>query len=96
MSCPNATLALASPPIGYDDWKRVLDRICRNRLSLSLYDLPALPTREAYDARTGPAVFFEETVLPTLRKMHGAFVDELLSETGDHEDPMGDPAPEGD
>lgn len=82
----NAPLALTTPPIAYDAWKKALDRICLKRLSLSLYDLPDFPTHDAYAAGTGPTVFFEDTVLPRLRKEHGALLDELLPEAPDHED----------
>ena len=87
----NASIALATPSIAYDAWKKVLDRICLKRLSLSLYDLPAFPTHDAYAAGTGPSVFFEDTMLPRLRKEHGALIDELLSEAPDHEDLLDEP-----
>lgn len=93
MSQLNAPLALVSPPIGYDDWRRALDRICQTYLSISLDDIPNLSTRDAYNAGTGPAVYFEETVVPTLREEHGSFIDELLSEANDHEDLLGYLAP---
>jgi hypothetical protein len=87
----NAPLALAPPPISYDAWRLALDRICLKRLSLSLHDLPDLPTQGAYDAGTGPALFFEETVVSKLREDHGDLIDELLLLAGDHEDLLGDP-----
>lgn len=92
MSHLNAPLALAAPPISYDAWRRELDRICLQRLSLSLHDLPDLPTQGAYDAGTGPAVFFEETVVPKLRQDHGDLIDELLLLAENHENLLGDPA----
>ncbi len=92
MSRLNAPLPCLTSPISFEVWLRELDRICLKRLSLSLHDLPDLPTQGAYDAGTGPAVFFEETVVPQLREDHGDLVDELLTLAGDHEDLLGDPA----
>lgn len=92
MSHLNAPLPCLTSPISFEVWLRTLDRICLQRLSLSLHDLPDLPTRDAYDAGTGPAVFFEETVVSKLREDHGDLIDELLTLEGDHEDLLGDPA----
>lgn len=90
MSHLNAPLPCLTSPISFEVWLRTLDRICLQRLSLSLHDLPDLPTQGAYDAGTGPAVFFEETVVPKLREDHGDLIDELLTLAGDHEDLPGD------
>lgn len=80
MSELNAPLALfsASQP-SYETWTEALDRICRQRLTLSLHDLSDLPTRAAYDAGTGPTLFFEETLIPYLREQHGEVIDELMA-----------------
>ena len=79
MSELNRPLALFSAPLSYDLWKEALDRICRQRLSLSLHDLPEPPPRAAYDAGTGPALFFDPALIPQLRQEHGELVDELLT-----------------
>ena len=79
MSELNRPLAPFSALLSYDLWRTALDRLCRQRLSLSLHDLSECPTRAAYDAGTGPALFFESTLIPQLRQEHGELVDELLT-----------------
>lgn len=84
MSRLNAPLPCLTSPIPFEAWLRTLDSICESRLSIPLDDLPDLPTRAAYDSGIGPALFFEETVLPSLRESDVFFADALaFDESGD-------------
>lgn len=74
----NAQLALSPPTISFEVWLRELDRICKERLSLSLGDLPDLPTRNAYHAGVGPAVFFELVVSSRLSESDVSFMDAIV------------------
>ena len=69
-------------PSAYRAWLRELDAICRKKLSLSYFDLPDMPSRDAYEEGDSPENFFDETVLPTLREDYGSLIDEVLDEGG--------------
>lgn len=56
--------------MSYKDWMGEVDGMCNDLLGVSLYDLPDMPTRDAYDNGTTPEKFFEE-VQETVREELG-------------------------
>lgn len=91
MSILNAPLALSPPTISFDTWLCELDRICEQRLSISLDDLLDLSAHDAYYAGVGPAVFFELAVLPRLSANDVSFPDVIARDAPDHEDLLDGP-----
>ena len=93
MSILNAPLALSKPTISFDTWLCELDRICEERLSITLDDLD-LSAYDAYHAGVGPAVFFELAVLPRLRANDFSSPDVIARDVPNHEDLLDTPVHE--
>lgn len=87
MSCPLTTAPDPETPSAreadsaYAAWRRELDRLCQRRFALGLDDLPDMPDRSAFDGRSTPREFFDETVVPTLRGDFRELVDQALEES---------------
>ena len=67
----------------YDDstefkkWLGEVDQLCLTTFQLTLSDLSDLNTRDAFDAGTTPAAFFEDDVMTLMREEYGALIDQL-------------------
>lgn len=93
MSVLNAPLALSPPTITFDAWLCELDRICEQRLSITIDDLLDLSAHDAYYAGVGPAVFFELAVLPKLGANDVSSLNVIAREPN-HEDLLDTPVRE--
>ena len=69
---------LSDPSFAYLEWLSEVEKRSLSVFALALSDLPDMPTRAAFDEGTSPEFFFEKTLVPTLREVHGAFVDAVL------------------
>ena len=73
--------ARSAPSSEFKAWEEELDRVCRKRLGLGLFDLPDVATRAGFDAGDTAEEFFEEEVLPRSREDFGDLIDDALDET---------------
>lgn len=49
--------------MSFREWMKVVDKLCLERLSLSIHDLPDMLFRDAFDDGVAPEDFFEEEVM---------------------------------
>jgi hypothetical protein len=80
VSEPTTDTPAFDPSEAYLEWLCALESESESAFALSLGDLPDMPTRTAFDAGTTPKEFFAATLVPTLREVHGSFVDACLAD----------------
>lgn len=58
-------------------WLKEVDKLCKEKFTLGLSDLPDMLTRDAFDGGATPQEFFDDDVMRTMREDFGDTVDEL-------------------